>query len=92
MAQLAQQPGRFHPAEDFFDAFAAPLTDRVARMPRRARIDRALTRLLRDVRRDAHVPTLVDEARGVVRLVAADGDPDRAGNASSITSAASISP
>ena len=52
MAELAQAAGRFHPAKHFFDAFADPLADRVARLPGRARIDRTV-RGLRDVGRDA---------------------------------------
>jgi hypothetical protein len=34
-----QQTDRLHPPKDFFDQLALPLTDRVARMPRRPAID-----------------------------------------------------
>ena len=54
VAQLPQTANRFHPAEALFDELPFLLTDGVAGVPGRARIDRAASarRMLRDVRRD----------------------------------------
>src|SRR6476646_3960911 len=75
VTELTQPADRLHPAEDFFNPFPGALADRVARMPRRARIERATVLLLRDVRRGLQRAQRVYETSGVVRFVAADGDP-----------------
>jgi len=50
VAELAQAAGRLPPAEDLLDAFPFALTNRMARVPRRPLVDRAVLRL-GDVRR-----------------------------------------
>ena len=71
VAQLAQAANRFHPAEALFDELPFLLTDRVAGMPRRARVDRAASTrgVLRDVRCGVHRAEPGDEVARVVAFV-----------------------
>src|SRR5437867_7699629 len=66
MSQLAHQTDRLHPAETLLDQLSFLLTDRVAGMPGRARIDRAAASrrlgILGHMRGDAHRAELVHEA------------------------------
>src|SRR5215475_11857749 len=49
MTELAQPADRFHPTEDFFDAFSRHLADRVAGMARGPAIEGATLRLQGDM-------------------------------------------
>src|SRR5207237_900878 len=72
VAELAQPADRLHPAEDLFNPFPRALTDRVARMTCRARIERATVLLLRDVGRGRKRAQRLHEAVRVVAFVTAD--------------------
>src|SRR5215472_15817797 len=59
--QLAHQRDRLQPAETFFDSLPLYLADGVARVPRRASINRASARpfvILRHMRRHPYIPAL----------------------------------
>src|SRR5581483_5013141 len=75
MARLPEQGDRLEPAEHFFDELALLLTDGIAGMTRRPRIDGTLAvrAILRDVRREPETPERGHEAPRVVALVPADG-------------------
>src|SRR5436190_10120421 len=72
VTELAQPADRLHPAEDLFNPFPRALTDRVARMTCRARIERATVLLLRDVGRGLEGAQRLHEAVRVVAFVTAD--------------------
>src|SRR5206468_11807789 len=78
MMELAQEADGLHPTKRLLDEFPFPLTDLVAGMPGRARIDRTapVRRLwiLRHVRRNAHLARVTDPVARVVVRVAADRD------------------
>src|SRR6267142_3620696 len=64
MPRLTQHANRLDPAKHFFDAFPFPLTHLVARMPRRATINRATTLtlgVLRNMRSHIHASHLLHE-------------------------------
>src|SRR6516165_3966308 len=71
MPQLAESAHRLQPSEDLFNALALPLTDGVARMPRRAAVDRtpAVRVVLRDMRGDLPVAQLGHKVLRIVVLV-----------------------
>src|ERR1700722_19860932 len=92
--QLAHQRNRLQPAEAFFDSLPLSLADGVARVPRRASIDRAAARpfvVLPHLRRHVDIPALGHESLRVASLVSAHCYRLRAGNFSSMTNAASRS-
>ena len=74
MTELAQPADRFHPAEDFFDAFPRHRPDRVAGMARGPAIEGATLCLQGDMGRGVERAQGLDEAARVVAFVAADGD------------------
>ena len=57
MSSLAHQPDRLDPAKDLFHPLALSLTDRVARLPRRAAVNRAgaVLGVLGHMRRDVQL-------------------------------------
>jgi hypothetical protein len=74
---LAKSTGCLHPAEALLDSFAYPLTDRITRMTRGARIERRASgarEILRHVRGDLEFPTRCDELMGIMTFVPAQGD------------------
>src|ERR1700745_1774733 len=74
MPGLAQTPDRLDPPERFFDLFALDGADPIARMARRARIDRrtAVLVILRDMRRAPALAAAGHEVGRVIGFVAAD--------------------
>src|SRR5436305_7576765 len=82
MPDLAHQSYRLPPPEALFDALAFPLTDRIASMSRRPRVNRTAAvpiYVLRHLRRHVQIPALGDEVPGVVTLVGPHRDAPRAG-------------
>ena len=74
LPQLAHQRNRLQPAEAFFDSLPLSLADGVARVPRRASIDRAAARpfvVLPHMRRHVDIPALGHESLRVESLVSA---------------------
>jgi len=72
--QLAHQRNRLQPAEALFDSLPLSLADGIARVPRRASIDRAAATpfvVLRHVRRHPYIPALSHESLRVESLVSA---------------------
>lgn len=84
MTQFSEAADRFHSAEALLDELPLLLTDDVARMPRRARIDRAVAPrrvgVLGDMRRRAQVAQLADEEPVAICLVARHRNPMIAGH------------
>ena len=72
MAELPQAADGLHPPKHFFDAFAMPLAEGVAGMPRRPLIDRTAG-ALRDMRGDANGARGLDPRPRVIGFVAAGG-------------------
>ena len=77
MFELPHPADRLHPAEDFFNALTDALAHGVPGVARRASIERAAPRVLRDVRRGPQRAHHRDKRAGVVPLVAADRLPPR---------------
>src|SRR5262249_31039983 len=76
-AGFAQPTDRLHPAEGLLDPFADPLTDRVARVTRGARVERRASgppEILRHMGGNLEFPTRCDEIAGVITFVPAQGD------------------
>src|SRR5262245_50283351 len=72
MPQLPETADGFHPSEYFLNELAPLLTRRIAGVPRRPAIDRALLHLARDVWRDALRTHRGYETRDIKALVRAD--------------------
>src|ERR1017187_4968165 len=75
-ASLSEVADGFHPTEDFLNSFAEALTDRVARLARRASVNRGPALpgdVLRDVGRDVPVAACRDEVPRVEALVPGQG-------------------
>src|SRR5712692_174238 len=73
MTKLPQSAHGLQPAEDLFHALSLLLADQIARVARRALIDRAASMLviLGDVRGDVQGAHVLDEVSGVIVLIAA---------------------
>src|SRR5215831_1439025 len=74
VSQLAHQRNGLQPPEALFDSLPLSLADGIARVPRRASIDRAAATpfvVLRHMRCHPHIPTLSHESLRVESLVSA---------------------
>jgi hypothetical protein len=81
-ASLAEVADGLDPAEDLLDSLAHALANGVADVPGRPLVDVRVSPLgdvLRDVRRDDALATVLDEVARVIALVAGDGDAAPAG-------------
>jgi len=73
MANLPHERNRLQPAEAFFDPLSLPLADGITRVPRCAAINRAAAasfQVLRHVRREAQIATLLHKSECVEPFVA----------------------
>ena len=80
MPQLAKERDGLQPPEGLLHQLALPMTQSVASVSRRARVDRAAAVpefVLGDVRRDPHLSDRGDPGAGVIRFVGGDSEAPR---------------